>query len=234
MSIFIELQDIACYHCVLIMILLSLPALAIALLAVVVTSIIARRRQSAKALQTPPLPHSAEPNALVKALASALPDDVILPRDVATFQRYTSSYWAQQECEVVPACIVRPRNAGQLCVAVDIIRQEYQRQKEQGVRGRALSLFAIRSGGHSAVHGAASIGGGTLLDLGLLNNVRCAEDGLSVTVGTGARWGDVSQVLDERGLAVTGGRNSDVGVGGLALGGMSLLPFSHESSLCQN
>lgn len=116
----------------------------------------------------------------------------------------------------------------------DIIRQEYQHQKQQGVKAGAVKLFAIRSGGHSAVHGAASVGGGALLDLGLLNEVRCSEDGSTVSVGAGARWGDVSQALDKRGLAVAGGRNSDVGVGGLALGGMSPL-YSHiESVSCQS
>lgn len=43
---------------------------------------------------------------------------------------------------------------------------------------------------------------------------------------------DVSKVLDEKGIAVVGGRNSAVGVGGLTLGGefLSLLAFLIEFS----
>ena len=40
-----------------------------------------------------------------------------------------------------------------------------------------------------------------------------------MAIGAGAKWMDVSRTLDERGLAVVGGRNSAVGVGGLTLGG---------------
>ena len=49
-----------------------------------------------------------------------------------------------------------------------------------------------------------------------------SEDGSSVTIGAGAKRGDVSKVLDEKGLAVVRGRNSAVGVGGLTLGGKLL------------
>ena len=62
-----------------------------------------------------------------------------------------------------------------------------------------------------------------MIDLGLFCEVTPAEDGSRVTIGAGARWMDVSKVLDERGLAVVGGRNSAVGVGGLTLGGTLLL-----------
>ena len=210
-------------RCFLIMAFISLLSVTITSLAVVVISFIARRLRNKKPLQASQLRCCVEPTSLCKALASALPDDVILPRHAAEFHRYTNSYWAEQEREVTPACIVRPRCAQQVCLAVNIIRQEYQRQKEQGVAVGDAKLFAIRSGGHSAVHGAASVRGGVLLDLQLLSEVSCPGDRSSVSVGAGARWGDVSQVLDKLGLAVTGGRNSDVGVGGLALGGTS--PF---------
>ena len=50
---------------------------------------------------------------------------------------------------------------------------------------------------------AASIKGGVLIDLGLFREV---------TVGAGAKCTDVSKVLDEKSLAVVGGRTSAVGV----------------------
>jgi hypothetical protein len=53
-----------------------------------------------------------------------------------------------------------------------------------------------------------------VIDLGLFCEVTPSEDGSSVAIGAGAKWRDVSKVLDEKGLAVVGGRNSAVGVGG--------------------
>ena len=58
-----------------------------------------------------------------------------------------------------------------------------------------------------------------MIDLGLFREVVPSDDGSSVTIGAGAKWMDVSRVLDEKGLAVVGGRNSAVGVGGLTLEG---------------
>ncbi|TGO83909.1 hypothetical protein BPOR_0576g00020 [Botrytis porri] len=124
-----------------------------------------------------------------KALAAALPDSVILPQSITTFNKAVNGYWAKQECE-----------AGE---------------------DKADGLFAIRSGGHSCIAGAASIEGGVLIDLSCFNEVIPSEgnDESSVIIGAGCRWMDVSKVLDERGLAVVGGRKSAVGVGGLTLGG---------------
>ncbi|KAF7897687.1 uncharacterized protein EAF01_008653 [Botrytis porri] len=142
-----------------------------------------------------------------KALAAALPDSVILPQSITTFNKAVNGYWAKQECEVSPSCIVRPRNDEELCIAAG--------------EDKADGLFAIRSGGHSCIAGAASIEGGVLIDLSCFNEVIPSEgnDESSVIIGAGCRWMDVSKVLDERGLAVVGGRKSAVGVGGLTLGG---------------
>ena len=171
-----------------------------------------------------------EPTMLSKSLASALPDSVILPHNGAAFQQSMRSYWAQQEYEVVPACVVRPRDVQQLCTAVNIVKHEYDRQRkqvgqEQIGQDKVEGLFAIRSGGHSPVAGAASVKGGILIDLRLFCEVTISKDQSSVIIGTGAKWMDVSKVLDEKGLAVVGGRNSAVGVGGLTLGG-KLLGFT--------
>ena len=164
-----------------------------------------------------------EPTILSKNLASVLPDSVISPHDAADFKQSMSSYWAQQECEVIPACIVRPRDIQQLGTAVTILKREYDERGKQAGEVKAEGLFAIRSGGHSPVSGAASIKGGVLIDLSLFCEVIPSEDGSSVSIGAGAKWIDVSKVLDQRGLAVVGGRNSAVGVGGLTLGGKLLL-----------
>lgn len=57
------------------------------------------------------------------------------------------------------------------------------------------------------------------IDLSVLNNITVAPDKQQASIGPGARWGDVYATLVPHGLAVSGGRVSSVGVGGLTLGG---------------
>lgn len=79
--------------------------------------------------------------------------------------------------------------------------------------------FAVKSGGHGMNRGASNIEDGVLIDLGRMNKLDVSEDEATVSIGTGARWGDVYLALQERGLVVVGGRVASVGVGGLILGG---------------
>ena len=166
---------------------------------------------------------SVEPDVLGKRLVSALSDSVIFPHDTTAFKQSMNSYWAQQECEVIPACVVRPHDVKQLSTAVTILKCEYEERVKQAGDEKPKGLFAIRSGGHSPIPGAASIIGGVVIDLCRLRKVIPSEDGSSVVIGAGAKWMDVSKVLDPKGLVVVGGRNSAVGVGGLTLGGKFLL-----------
>lgn len=164
---------------------------------------------------------SAERSAVSLALAQALPDSVFFgPHPV--FVESIRSYWAVQERDIVPRCIVRPRSAEEVATAVAILKRDYDNcTRQDGVP----SLFAVRSGGHSPIPGAANIDGGVVIDLQLLNKIIPSEDGSCVVIGTGARWLDVSMILDRNGLAVAGGRNAEVGVGGLTLGGKCAVFF---------
>lgn len=196
------------------------PSIAATLLILVVTSFFfavhrlraSQGQQATKVLEGPV--HSEAAVKLGVKLSLALPDNVTLPQDTAVYYQLVNSHWAKQECQVAPACIARPRNVDELCVAIKIIKHEYD-QRDDGSGG----LFAIRSGGHSPVANAASIKNGVLIDMGLFCEVAPSEDGSSVVIGTGARWGEVYDILEKRGLAVVGGRSSEVGVGGLTLGG---------------
>lgn len=58
-----------------------------------------------------------------------------------------------------------------------------------------------------------------VVDLIYLDHVRVSEDKTVASLGPGARWGDVYSKIEQYGLTVTGGRVSDVGVGGFVLGG---------------
>ncbi|KAI9829300.1 MAG: hypothetical protein M1826_005764 [Phylliscum demangeonii] len=203
-------------------------------LLIILCTFIVRRLPVAKKPDNPDLISIAPaPTKLSKSLASALPDSVIFPHHPA-FKQLTNFYWAQQEREVIPACVVRPCDVQQLCTAVTLIKREYDEGGKPTGEESAQGLFAIRSGGHSPIPGAASVKGGVVIDLSLFCEVTPSQDGSSVVIGTGATWMDVSKVLDEKGLAVAGGRNSAVGVGGLTLGGGLSFFSSRFGMVCSN
>ena len=181
-------------------------------------------------------PPSEAAQRLVDQLSSALPDIVLLSSDGEVFEQSMNAYWAKQECEVVPCCVLRPTTTEQLGTAIKLLSREYhQRQRNASGddnEGIGNGLFAIRSGGHSPISHAASIEDGVLIDMGRFSDVVPAEDGSNITIGVGAKWGKVYQVLDAKQLAVAGGRNSAVGVGGLILGGLSNFKLLyHDMSL---
>ncbi|KAH8881096.1 FAD-binding domain-containing protein [Thozetella sp. PMI_491] len=117
-----------------------------------------------------------------------------------------------------PYCIVQPASADDVSKLLKIL--SYFQIK-----------FAVRSGGHSPNPGFSSIGkAGVLLDLQKLNQVTVSADETIASLGPGARWGDVINVLDTHGKTVVGGRVPDVGVGGLMLAG-GVSHFSGEYGL---
>jgi FAD/FMN-containing dehydrogenase len=103
-----------------------------------------------------------------------------------------------------PAVIAR-------CTSVDDVRAAVSFAREQSL---PLSVYG---GGH-AVTGHAVCEDGVCVDLRLMNRVTVDPDARVGRVQGGALWRDVDAATQEHGLAVTGGRMSDTGVGGLALG----------------
>lgn len=100
-----------------------------------------------------------------------------------------------------PDAVVRPHTADEVAIAV-------------GLAAAAGLPIAVRSGGH----GMLPVEDGLVVDLAEFTSIEVGADGL-VTVGGGARWGDVAAALTEHGLGISSGDTRDVGVGGLALGG---------------
>ncbi len=80
--------------------------------------------------------------------------------------------------------------------------------------GREVTVYG---GGHS-VTGVAVMDAAVCLDLRAIDHVVVDAEARVVRVGGGARWRAVDAATQEHGLAVTGGRMSTTGVGGLALG----------------
>ncbi|KAH8669174.1 hypothetical protein BX600DRAFT_480934 [Xylariales sp. PMI_506] len=124
-------------------------------------------------------------------------------------------YFTAQHRETVPMCAVQPRTPEAVALAVRSVRDNQ-------------CAFAIKSGGHSTTEGSSSVDDGIVVDLRYLNQITISDDRETVSLGPGARWGDVYQYLEPHGLLVVGGRAFDVGVGGFILGGgLSYLSRRH-------
>src|SRR4051812_3135001 len=80
--------------------------------------------------------------------------------------------------------------------------------------GLQLSVYG---GGHG-VTGSAVVDGGVCVDVRGIDHVVVDPDRRTARIGGGATWGKVDAATQEHGLAVTGGRVSTTGVGGLTLG----------------
>jgi FAD/FMN-containing dehydrogenase len=77
--------------------------------------------------------------------------------------------------------------------------------------------LTVYGGGHS-VTGSAVADGAVCIDLRGLKGVSVDPQARTVRAGGGLTWGELDAAMQEHGLAVTGGRVSSTGVGGLALG----------------
>jgi FAD/FMN-containing dehydrogenase len=78
-------------------------------------------------------------------------------------------------------------------------------------------LVSVRCGAHSTP-GYSSCDDGIVIDLRSMNAVEVDAEKRTARVKGGAVWAELDAATQEHGLAVTGGRVSDTGVAGLALG----------------
>ncbi|RYP13295.1 hypothetical protein DL765_006969 [Monosporascus sp. GIB2] len=97
-----------------------------------------------------------------------------------------------------PACIFVPRSVDDLQTSISILAEENAK-------------FAIRSGGHMPVTGAANADDGVMIDMSSFTQIEYNAEKDQVTVGTGLRWQNVYEYLDHHKVIVVGGRVPDVG-----------------------
>ena len=146
-----------------------------------------------------------------KALSAALGSRVSYRTDSA-FMLSLESYWSQQEGQLIPNCIVSPNSAQEVAVTINILSSASAVSKTE-------VSFALRGGGHNPTAGSANIHQGVTIDLRSINGVNVSLDKTVTSIGGGAVWRDVYLKLEAMGLMIAGGRGSNVGVGGLTLGG---------------
>jgi FAD/FMN-containing dehydrogenase len=103
-----------------------------------------------------------------------------------------------------PAVVVRCASTDDVVAAVNF--------------GRDNDLIVSVRGGSHSTPGYSTCDDGIVIDLGPIKQVAVDPDARTARVGGGAAWADLDGAAQEHGLAVTGGRVSDTGVGGLALG----------------
>ena len=94
--------------------------------------------------------------------------------------------------------------------------------------------FAIKGNAHAPAAGFANIDNGVTIDMTSLQSLSLNEDHSVISIGGGASWLQVYAFLDQYNLAVAGGRNGQVGVGGLTLGGGISNYTAREGYTCDN
>lgn len=94
--------------------------------------------------------------------------------------------------------------------------------------------FAVKSGGHSAFAGAATIEGGITMSSENLKGIELSSDKKTVAVQPGNNWGSTLTVLSNAGVTVVAGRIGDLGVGGLTLGGGISFITNEYGLACDN
>ncbi len=106
-----------------------------------------------------------------------------------------------------PALIARCADARDVAAAVTFARAE----------GLRVSVYG---GGHN-VTGNAVCDDGVTIDLRPMKGVEIDPDARTCRAEAGLTWGELDAATQAHGLAVTGGRISSTGIGGLTLGGGS-------------
>ncbi|KAM7206082.1 putative FAD oxidase [Naviculisporaceae sp. PSN 640] len=142
-------------------------------------------------------------NVVNSLFAAGLQERILLPSD-PDYSLRNESYYSNRS-KLKPACILRPQSADDVARAIKSLAAGEHK-------------FAVRSGGCN-FWPSNNIDGGVTIDLGLLDTIEYHEEQDTVSIGPGARWGQVYEYLQRYDRTVGGGRETSVGVGGLVLGG---------------
>jgi FAD/FMN-containing dehydrogenase len=144
----------------------------------------------------------------IKVLQNSFPSDRLAFPQTEPYNQRLTSYLSLLESEIRPGIIFLPQNKEEVSSFIKLIKPLVSQHDVK---------FAIRGAGQQPLPGCANIEHGITLDLSALTDIE-VHDGV-VCIGAGCRWAAVYDRLQEEGLAVTGARSGNNGVGGLALAG---------------
>ncbi|KAI0198890.1 FAD binding domain-containing protein [Astrocystis sublimbata] len=154
------------------------------------------------------------------ALSKHLPHDQVYSPSTPSYVDRIKSYFSVSAA-LQPWCIVLPSSAQEVSSVIQILT-EHQ------------CPFGILSGGHGVFPGANSVQSGVTIDLGLMNATTYDVESKTASIQPGSRWKPVFETLARHGVAVTGGRDSDVGAGGFLLGGGNSFWSASHGWACDN
>ncbi|MCR8643243.1 FAD-binding oxidoreductase [Paenibacillus sp. N1-5-1-14] len=137
----------------------------------------------------------------IQLLTHQLTGTIIQPNDPAYEE--ARHIW-NLATDAYPNAIVQVKNAQDIAAT---LKWAQQQQFDIAVRGAGHS-FAGYSAGHGRI----------VIDLSDLKQIELDVATRITRIQPGATWGDVVEVLQPHGLAITSGDNATVGVGGLAQG----------------
>src|SRR6185503_15051225 len=140
-------------------------------------------------------------DATIEGLRSAIGGQVITPEDAGYDE--VRKVWNGM-IDAHPALIARCASTDDVVAAVNFGREHDL-------------IISVRGGAHSTP-GYSTCDGGIVIDLQPMKGVEVDPEARTARVQGGAKWADLDGATQEHGLAVTGGRVSDTGVGGLSLG----------------
>lgn len=152
-------------------------------------------------------------------VVAGLQSRVLSPTD-AEFTARQESYWSNS-AKIRPACIVQPHTPEEVATAVKALVAANQK-------------FAVRSGGHTNWVGSNNIEDGVTIDLVHLSHTTFDSETETASIGPGCRWRQVYAELHKHGRAVAGGREGNVGVAGLLLGGGNAFFTARQGFGCDN
>lgn len=124
-----------------------------------------------------------------------------------------------------PWCLFLPRNTEEVASAMKTL--------SNAGNGAGNWHIAIRSGGVSSV-GGNNIADGVTVDLSMMNSSHYDNETNIASLEPGDRWSKAYADLEEQGVVVVGGRDANVGVGGLFLGGGTSFFTGTKGFACDN
>ncbi|KAI0097316.1 FAD binding domain-containing protein [Nemania sp. FL0031] len=154
------------------------------------------------------------------ALSKTLSDSQVYCPQTTSYVDRIKSYFSVSAA-LPPWCIVLPSTTQEVSAVVQTLTTHQ-------------CPFGIKSGGHGIFPGANSVRNGVTVDLGNMNTTTYNAESKTASIQPGSRWRPVYETLAEYGVAVTGGRDSDVGVGGFILGGGNSFWSASHGWACDN